>query len=76
MCCLTSLEELTIADFPSIRSLPKWTKGLTALQTLGIYRCPDLERRCERRKGKDWHLISHIPHMRIGTEDARHRFFW
>jgi Leucine-rich repeat (LRR) protein len=66
MCCLTSLEQLTIRRCPGIRSLAEWIKGLTALQTLEIYGCPDLERRCERRKGKDWHLISHIPHLWIG----------
>ncbi|CAD6258251.1 unnamed protein product [Miscanthus lutarioriparius] len=54
----------------------EWIKGLTALQTLEISSCPDLERRCERRKGKDWHLTSHIPHLLIGQSDARHHFIW
>jgi hypothetical protein len=66
MCCLTSLEQLTIIICPGIKSLVEWITGLTALQTLEISRCPDLERHCERRKGKDWHLISRIPHLRIG----------
>jgi Leucine-rich repeat (LRR) protein len=66
MCCLTSLEQLTIIICPGIKSLAEWITGLTALQTLEISRCPDLERHCERRKGKDWHLISRIPHLRIG----------
>jgi hypothetical protein len=68
MRCLTSLEQLTISHCPGIKSLPEWIKGLTALQTLEIYCCPDLERRCERRKGKDWHLISHIHHLWIRNE--------
>jgi Leucine-rich repeat (LRR) protein len=76
VCFLTSLEQLTITSCPGIRSLAEWIKGLTALQTLDISGCPDLERRCERRKGKDWHLISHIPHLWIGRVDDHYRFIW
>jgi hypothetical protein len=47
--------------------LPEWIKGLTALRKLCIHGCPEeLERRCERGKGEDWHLISHIRDIRIG----------
>ncbi|KAL6595667.1 hypothetical protein ACP70R_048007 [Stipagrostis hirtigluma subsp. patula] len=63
---LASLGELYIEGCPGIKSLPEWTQGLTALQGLHIWDCPDLERRCERGKGEDWHLISHIPHPFIG----------
>jgi hypothetical protein len=58
---------LTIEDCPGITSLPEWIKGLTALRKLCIHGCPEeLERRCERGKGEDWHLISHIRDIRIG----------
>ncbi|CAD6258568.1 unnamed protein product [Miscanthus lutarioriparius] len=57
----TSLKELQILACPGLTSLPGWIKGLTALRLLDIEWCPDLERRCERGKGEDWHLISHIP---------------
>ncbi|CAL4995822.1 unnamed protein product [Urochloa decumbens] len=66
MCRLTSLEQITIWDCEGIKSLPEWINGLTAMQYLEIYGCPDLERRCERGKGEDWHLISCIPRRCIG----------
>ncbi|WVZ54682.1 hypothetical protein U9M48_005445 [Paspalum notatum var. saurae] len=62
---LTSLKELMISACPGIKSLPKGIKGLTALKELVILGCPDLARRCKRGNGEDWHLISHIPHVRI-----------
>ncbi|XP_062202657.1 disease resistance protein RGA2-like [Phragmites australis] len=65
MCRLTSLEQLRILNCPGIKSLPEWIKGLTALRSLIIHDCPDLARRCERGKGEDWHLISHIPFIWI-----------
>jgi len=59
----TSLQELRIHHCPGIKSLPEGIKDLTALKKLIIYFCPDLERRCKRGTGEDWHLISHIPHV-------------
>jgi hypothetical protein len=66
MCSLSSLVELTINNCPGITSLPEWIKGLTALRLLRIIGCPEVERQCERGKGEDWHLISHIRDIRIG----------
>jgi hypothetical protein len=63
---LSSLAELGIGDCPGITSLPEWIKGLTALRSLWIRGCPEVERRCERGKGEDRHLISHIRDIRIG----------
>jgi hypothetical protein len=66
MCSLSSLVELTINNCPGITSLPEWIKGLTALRRLWIFGCPEeLKRRCERGKGEDWHLISHIDDIDI-----------
>ncbi|PWZ29473.1 putative disease resistance protein RGA1 [Zea mays] len=62
---LASLEKLIVSDCPGIKFLPQDIKGLTTLMELRIRRCPDLERRCETGKGEDWHLISHIPNLRI-----------
>ncbi|KAJ1688946.1 hypothetical protein LUZ63_013101 [Rhynchospora breviuscula] len=61
---LKSLKSLDIWETP-LTCLPKSMKKLTALQELYITDCPELRRRCEREKGKDWHLISHIPDVRI-----------
>jgi hypothetical protein len=58
---LSSLVELTIEYCPGITSLPEGIKDLTALRRLRIFGCrEELNRRCERGKGEDWHLISHI----------------
>jgi leucine-rich repeat protein SHOC2 len=62
---LVSLEKLIVSDCPGIKFLPQDIKGLTTLMELWIRRCPDLEKRCETGKGEDWHLISHIPNLRI-----------
>jgi hypothetical protein len=62
----TSLRELEISNCRGLKALPEWIKSLTALQRLEIDHCPDLERRCKRGKGEDWHLISHIPNLWIG----------
>jgi len=58
---LSSLEKLSIFSCPGIKTLPEGIKGLTSLKELWIQGCPDLAVRCEREKGEDWHLISHIP---------------
>ncbi|KAJ1264609.1 hypothetical protein BS78_08G012500 [Paspalum vaginatum] len=62
---LMSLEELSIWNCPGIKFFPEWIKGLSTLKRLSITGCPDLGRRCERGKGEDWHLISHISHVVI-----------
>ncbi|KAG2481080.1 hypothetical protein PVAP13_J683371 [Panicum virgatum] len=70
MCRLTSLKELYIDSCPRITSFPQGMESLASLEKLCISRlggiklvikkCPDLARRSEEGKGKDWHLISHI----------------
>ena len=63
--CLTSLQILRIDNCPGIKTLPKGIKSLTALKQLCIHGCSDLVRSCEKGKGADWHLISHIPDLLI-----------
>ncbi|KAG2481224.1 hypothetical protein PVAP13_J683237 [Panicum virgatum] len=57
---LASLEKLCISRLGGIG-----IKCLTTLKKLVIKKCPDLARRSEEGKGKDWHLISHIPDVWI-----------
>ncbi|KAL6595656.1 hypothetical protein ACP70R_047996 [Stipagrostis hirtigluma subsp. patula] len=58
---LASLHQLRIFRCPGIKSLPEWIQGLTALQTLSIVNCPDLEGRCERGKGPSgWSTTSKL----------------
>ncbi|KAG2481163.1 hypothetical protein PVAP13_J683246 [Panicum virgatum] len=61
----TALKKLEIIDCQGIKSLPEGIKCLTTLKKLVIKKCPDLARRYEEGKGKDWHPISHIPDVRI-----------
>ncbi|XP_030543162.1 putative disease resistance RPP13-like protein 1 [Rhodamnia argentea] len=56
---LTCLENFHIIGCQSLRSMP--AEGLSSsLSNLFIYGCPLLEKRCQRKKGKDWPLVSHI----------------
>eukprot|EP00261_Vitis_vinifera_P038482 XP_019079725.1 PREDICTED: putative disease resistance RPP13-like protein 1 [Vitis vinifera] len=64
---LTSLETLWIEDCEKLESLPK--QGLPpSLSCLYIEKCPLLEKRCQRDKGKKWSNISHIPCIVIFNE--------
>ncbi|CAD6255026.1 unnamed protein product [Miscanthus lutarioriparius] len=75
--CLSSLELINVNGCPGIKSLPEDIKSLTTLMELRIHRCPNLERLCERGKGEDWHLISHIPNLRIWRcAAAFHGIIW
>ncbi|KAK1280494.1 hypothetical protein QJS04_geneDACA015140 [Acorus gramineus] len=62
---LTALTKLSIVGCKELGCMPEYMGSLTSLQSLRIVNCPDLKRRCEREKGEDWHLISHIPNIRI-----------
>ncbi|XVE55667.1 hypothetical protein DITRI_Ditri03aG0176900 [Diplodiscus trichospermus] len=63
---LVSLRSLAISDCQNIKSLPEGIEQLSGLQHLSIQDCPELEKRC-KREGEDWHKISHIPYVYIGT---------
>ncbi|KAL7159858.1 hypothetical protein ABFS83_01G055100 [Erythranthe nasuta] len=64
---MTSLHSLDIFVCRKVASLPASIQEMTKLQLLQVFGCPELERRCEREKGEDWHKIAHIPHLRIGS---------
>ncbi|KAH6757485.1 hypothetical protein C2S52_023353 [Perilla frutescens var. hirtella] len=59
---LPSLRTLHLEDCAKVASLPA-LPGLTELYVKG---CPELERRCQRRTGEDWHRIAHIRRLQIG----------
>ncbi|KAH6774981.1 hypothetical protein C2S52_012542 [Perilla frutescens var. hirtella] len=64
---LTSLTHLGIHLCPMLTSLPSTIQGMSNLKVLGIGYCRELEKRCEKEKGEDWHKIAHIPHLLIGN---------
>jgi len=38
-------------------------QSLSALKSLSIYGCPELEKRCKMETGEDWPKISHIQNL-------------
>ncbi|KAL7137582.1 hypothetical protein ABFS83_10G102500 [Erythranthe nasuta] len=64
---MISLQSLYVFECPKLASLPASIQGMTKLQYLQVQKCPEMERRCEREKGEDWHKISHIPYLQIGN---------
>ncbi|TYJ12496.1 hypothetical protein E1A91_A11G355200v1, partial [Gossypium mustelinum] len=62
---LTNLQELYLIDLPNLTSLPDEMRCLTNLQILEIGRIPELEERCRKDIGADWHKIAHIPNIQL-----------
>ncbi|THU60795.1 hypothetical protein C4D60_Mb07t16500 [Musa balbisiana] len=60
----TSLCHLEIEASHSLTALPEWIRYLP-LQNLKIRGCSQLEGRCQRETGEDWHKIAHIPCVTI-----------
>ncbi|KAK2439752.1 putative disease resistance RPP13 protein [Trifolium repens] len=57
---LTSLQNLEISDAPKLKSLAE--EGLpSTLSVLSISDCPLLEATWQKKKGKEWRKIAHIP---------------
>ena len=66
---LSALRRLDINGCSALERLPQSIQHLPALQSLEIYDCPALTSRYKQGVGPDWHLVSHIPHVGIYTED-------
>ncbi|RHN58991.1 putative P-loop containing nucleoside triphosphate hydrolase, leucine-rich repeat domain, L [Medicago truncatula] len=64
---LTFLQNLEIVNAPKLKSLPK--EGLpSSLSVLSITRCPLLVAKLQRKRGKEWRKIAHIPAIVIDDE--------
>ncbi|XP_058078221.1 putative disease resistance protein RGA3 isoform X2 [Magnolia sinica] len=63
---LSSLRYLYIWGCDKLECLPSGLQLLPNLQRLRITDRPQLEKRCKKEKGEDWHKISHIPYIEIG----------
>lgn len=59
---LVSLVDLIVLDCPKLTSFPSTMANLSSLTVSG---CPELERRCEKGKGEDWHKVALIPRLHI-----------
>ncbi|GLT99182.1 hypothetical protein SLE2022_166370 [Rubroshorea leprosula] len=68
---LSSLQELGIQRCKNLKHLPsaESIRHLSKLKFLKILECPELETRCRKESGSEWHKISHIPTIRINEED-------
>ncbi|PPD77029.1 hypothetical protein GOBAR_DD26036 [Gossypium barbadense] len=58
---LTNLQRLYLVNLPNLASLPDEMHCLTSLKYLYIKGIPQLEERCRKDIGADWHKIAHIP---------------
>ncbi|XP_058721564.1 putative disease resistance RPP13-like protein 1 [Vicia villosa] len=62
---LTSLHELYISFSPKLKSLPEKGDLPSSLKKHHITWCPLLKENLQRKKGKEWSKISHIPSIYI-----------
>ncbi|KAB2006837.1 hypothetical protein ES319_D11G375500v1 [Gossypium barbadense] len=62
---LTNLQRLFLVNLPNLTSLPDEMRCLTNLQMLFMERIPQLEERCRKDSGADWHKIAHIPDIEL-----------
>ncbi|CAK8564644.1 unnamed protein product [Lathyrus sativus] len=62
---LSSLHTLEIHFASNLRSLPEQGDLPSSLKELIITKCPLLEAKLQRKKGKEWRKISHIPSLDI-----------
>ncbi|KAL1540406.1 hypothetical protein AAHA92_24763 [Salvia divinorum] len=61
---LPSLNTLVVAYCPKVVLIPA-LQNLTQLTVVG---CPQLERRCQRGSGEDWHKIAHVRSIYISPK--------
>ncbi|CAO2037967.1 unnamed protein product [Urochloa humidicola] len=60
-----SLEYLAIIDCEGLKTLPSFFQNFFSLKVIWLQDCPALSRRCSEGSGEDYHLICHVPEIRI-----------
>ncbi|KAK8588766.1 hypothetical protein V6N12_023181 [Hibiscus sabdariffa] len=76
---LTNLKCLRLINLLNLTSLPDEMRCLTTLQELHINQNPQLEERCGKDIGADWHKIAHIPEIwvnEVGASYPRNCFIY
>ncbi|KAK9041355.1 hypothetical protein V6N11_016459 [Hibiscus sabdariffa] len=74
---LTNLKELHLNNLPNLASVPDEMRCLTTLQVFKMNQMPQLEERCEKGIGADWHKIAHIPEIEVnGVVMVFHALVW
>nr|POE65416.1 putative disease resistance protein [Quercus suber] len=67
---LTSLQHLWIAQCPKLKHMPE--EGLpVSISHIRITACPLLTKRLQRKKGKEWRNIAHIPFININMQHIK-----
>ncbi|TKY69643.1 putative disease resistance protein RGA4 [Spatholobus suberectus] len=61
---LPLLSGLSIKNCSKLACLPT-SLSLSRLKILGIWDCPELEKRCQKKTGEDWPKIAHIRDIRM-----------
>jgi hypothetical protein len=52
-------------------SFPDGVQSLSKLSKLTIDECPNLEKRCAKKRGEDWPKIAHIPSIQINDKEIQ-----
>ncbi|XP_039040679.1 putative disease resistance protein RGA3 [Hibiscus syriacus] len=65
---LTNLQNLFLFDLPNLTMLPDEMRRLTNLKSLSIQQSHQLEERCRKGIGADWHKIAHIPYIWVNGD--------
>ncbi|KAK9016446.1 hypothetical protein V6N11_078945 [Hibiscus sabdariffa] len=71
---LTNLKWLYLINLPNLSSLPDEMSCLATLEELWINGIPQLEERCGKDIGADWHKITHIPVILVNGVGAHLSF--
>ncbi|KAL4378514.1 hypothetical protein GQ457_02G040840 [Hibiscus cannabinus] len=68
---LTKLQKLRLYNLPNLTSLPDVVRSLTSLEELRIREIPQVEERCRKDIGADWHKIAHIPLILVNRAEVQ-----
>jgi len=65
------LKSIRLIRCPDLCYMPQGIQSLKQLEELRIEHCGELSKRCEHRRGEDWHKIAHIPRIQIDLTNVK-----